>query len=354
MEREELLEVLSLCKGSLSAQEFIPIQTHFCFTGNSVYAYNDVQCVEVEIETDLNCGLQGKMLYSVLSSYNQSEVDLTQDDGHVLIKAGKTKTKLPLLPSSDFVFEYPDDSQDTLKIKVDTTFLYGLKKCLISVGTDPRCPEEMGVTVSIDGADGYLYSTDNVTISRYKLPIKVLGGKFVNNISLPKEFCQTLLSLTEVLGDEEVILTVGDGSFAKADINESEAILFTRLIGNMDAIDFDGMINSHVTQEVMNGAVAITDDFVVSLERANLILASKEVIDGATEFKITPDCVSLHTESASGELDDSLDVSTGKTLSFSASPFFLSRACKNCETIVFADEAIVLTDKNYTHLVSHV
>ena len=351
MNRQELQEALNLCKSSLSTQEFIPVLTHFCFTGESVYAYNDFQCIEVDFPSDLNCAIPGQFLTKLLDSYTSEDITMTMDDNVVVVKSGRSTVKIPVLDSDQFIYSLPDGAGDLATLKIDSRFLSGMSKCLLSVGDNAVRPEEMGITLDAGDTD-YLFSTDNNTISRYDVKFNITQGELKDKVILPTAFCEDLLRITDQLGDEEVNLVIGK-DYVFADINDSEVTIFTKLIDDLKIMDYRSLLKQLVKPEDMTKFQTVPEDLVLALDRSQLILSKEE--DRMTKFELSGTNCSINSHSVYGDSDDEIELAKENVdCTFWVDPKYLSRAAKVCTKILFKEEVLLFQEGNFLHLVSHV
>ena len=71
--REKLLGILELAKLGIDQREFIPILSHFCFSGRHVTAYNDFIGIRMTCKTNFACALQADTFLKLLGSVLKGE-----------------------------------------------------------------------------------------------------------------------------------------------------------------------------------------------------------------------------------------------------------------------------------------
>lgn len=195
--RKELLKILDLTKASLSKDTFMPIMTHFCFTGEKIYSFNGIQHTSIDYKTPIKGAVSGNLLINLLRSYNNKEFAVKNNDDEIVFKHKKSKFSLSCLPESDFVLKNPDlPDEDLFNITED--FINGLVKCLTTINQNLSLENQNGITLEVVGRSRYLYSTNTECISRYRLKDIKTKGEF--NIMLPKEFCEQLVLLFREFG----------------------------------------------------------------------------------------------------------------------------------------------------------
>lgn len=193
MKTATLLRALGLAKPSLAGTDSVlPILSHFCFDDEVLYSYNDIIATVVEEATSLSCALHGDTLIGILEAAGAEDVTVKVDNNGAHLDVGNGWVKVPALPSEDFIFSLPDE-EPIVSIPFSDELAKGLERCLISVGADALKPEFAGVTLRANKDGTVLYSSDNVTASRYNV------GKFIGRTSvatvLPADACTQFLKL---------------------------------------------------------------------------------------------------------------------------------------------------------------
>lgn len=346
IERESFLRNLVLVRPAVANQAYIAALTHFFFDGVSVTAYNDVAAISVRTSLDLVLCLPADNLQKILNSLSADKVMVTQAEaGSVTLSAGRSKIKLPTMTAEDFPFELPvSDPYGTFK--VSDAMLRGIEKCLVGVGQDPTHPAQMGITIE---SDGTLYSTDNFTISRYRIAGKIpLPGN--SPVIMPTFFCQQLLALAKAFPDEPVEIDIRTESLV-AVIGE-QATLFTKLLVDVEPMNFSHIINRHLEGEDLSDLLMdIPDGFDSAFDRALLILSGD--IDKATKLSVKDGRLKLYSSSQNGESSDTLILKVPDTEAIHVDPSLVSRSSKICRKIALLPKVMVMADGGFTHLIAH-
>ena len=109
------------------------------------------------------------------------------------------------LAVADFPFSGPKGKYTS--ITLDRNVLKGIERCLAGVGSNITHPEQMGVTLGADADGAVLYSTDNVTMSRYQTTADIsLPGDAP--VIMPTAFCENLLQVASAFPEAPVVLDV--------------------------------------------------------------------------------------------------------------------------------------------------
>lgn len=357
MNRLRLMKVLNQASAFLMNQDFIPILTHFAFDKESITAYNDLQGIQINLETDLECAVPGRLMLKLLNTIAAEDVQIAQKKNHkVELSAGKTKLNLPALPPSDFVFELPN-CENVTPIRIPRSVIRGMNKCLVSVGNDPTHQERNGVTWIVEPEQITLYSTDNKAISKFVHTDEKTGlnpGESVFAIT-PTFFCQELIELTNdyMAEDADVIMHFTD-AYCVANLRD-ECKMFTRLIRTENVLDFESVINRVLPNPSKVIYSEIPPEFEPALERAALMVETGTGKRNTT-VRVKSTEIDMLTESNFGQSRDFIEF--GHDLgefNFLVDPLLLLRAFKVAADVAILPNLIALSsaDGNFTHLISH-
>lgn len=356
--RAALLQVAALLRPALSTQDYIPALKHIKFDGAFASAYNDISAIVVACEVDIKRCVPGDLLIRALGSFGGETVALAFDDktSALLLSSGRSKLKLPTLPAADFPFDVPQEVADEIVLTPD--ILKGIERCLLSVGSDPTHPAQMGVTLDSGlGGHASLYSTDNFTISYYqtKDAIKLPGE---SPVIMPTFFCEQLLSLAKAHPRTDAMLVLLAGALLVDFIDEAKntvASLFTKTVVDLEPLDFGKIINKHVGgRGSSTKPTTIPPEFDAAFERALLVLSNE--LDKSTLVSIDDNSIVLNSTSAMGDADDEIEFKTaGGHSEFHVDPTLVVRASKSCSKVAFMPKVLMLTndDGNFTHLIAH-
>lgn len=365
--REDLLKLINLVRPALSTLDYIPALKHVRFAGGEVTAYNDISAIAVRLpsdDLDLDLCVPGDLLIRTLGSFNAKSVMLQTDSkgAALLVTSGRSKIKMPVLPSKDFPLSVPEGSSKTPVIDLDEHILKGISQCLISVGNDPTHPATMGVTLDCEDGRAVLYSTDNATISRAatKSKIKLPADA---PVILPTFFCEQLISLLKAFPKTEIELELHPGAlvayfWGEAGYETKLATLFSKTLVDTQPLDFPKIIAKHcnVESEAQKDWQPIPDAFDAAFSRALLVLQSEQ--DKVTKIGVRSDQLDLHSHSSLGDSMDTLKIKATddpQLSEFYVDPGLVARACKSCTHMGLFKRVMVLGDekRNFLHLLSH-
>jgi len=354
----ELEAVLNKAAPFLMQKSFLPILTHFCFSENKVTAFNDLQAIEINYESGLSCALPGALLQKMLSSLQSNALEITQKQAEVIIKSGKSKVKLPSLPDEDFIFEMPS-KEDCDKIRLPLDVIGGLANCLISTSHDLANPEKSGVRLIIQDKTLEFYSTDTVSISRYRYKSNNVPECSVD-IIVPEAFCEQLARLTrgkptDVEETAYVQMYVSDkegDTYLIVDI-DSNVSIFTRLIEVEKKLGFKELFSMY--EERIGTWHVIPKEILNIIDRACILTSAEDKFITTLEGKGST--LFIDTITKSGVSDDTLDfegeIGTGR---FKVNPEVVKRIASTMTQVSFCfDDNVVALEGcngNFLHLIS--
>jgi DNA polymerase III sliding clamp (beta) subunit (PCNA family) len=353
-DRAALLQALSLVRPALATQNYVPALTHICFDGMSAIAYNDVSSISVRSSLDIEKTLPGEMLIKALGTLQTAEVAFKDSDepGSITLVSGKAKIKLAAMAIADYPMpELPTEAANTVMVLLPD-FFNALALCLPTVGVDSTHPSHMGVTMECADKHIHLFTTDNYTITRAVSPYtfdEALPGD--PSIIMPTFFCQQLLALEKAYQGEEILLEIHDGALI-AKFGDM-AVLFHRLLVDLEPVDFAKQIKRYVDQSFLDkNAAPIPDEFEAAFERACMISAEDD--DKVTEMSVSSKRLLMSTSSSTGQATDAMTYPIDVP-KFLINPALVLRASKRCTKLAMMPNVMVLLseDRNYMHLIAH-
>ena len=355
MNRKDLLQKLNQAKPFLMGQDFIPILMHYCFDTKHVVAYNDVSGIQISMESELSCAVPGSLILKMLNTMTSETVRIEKlNERNIQLLDGKTKVKLPILPTEEFIFKLPDISEISPVI-LAKSFLKGLEKTSISVGNDPAHPDQQGIFWSV--GPGYIktFSTDNKTLSKFEQQATGIGHKEKFEVITPAFFCEQLIALAATYADGMDYIELYFGKdFVVATLGENNSCtIFTRLINTDTALKYEEVISNLLEHVTKDHFINPPSGFIPSLERASVILNAK-VDGGSASVVVEGQDVTITAESVIGRSLDTLEFphNLGQ-FSFRVDPNLILRGFKVAGKIALLDTLVVMSSESFVHLISH-
>ncbi len=353
--RADLLKIAGLVRPALATADYIPALTHILFDGEYATAYNDISAIVVRAKIGLNRCIPGDLLIRALSSFGGETVAMAFDakTNALLVTSGRSKIKLPTLAPADFPFEVPTDTAPELDLT--PPIIKGIERCLLSAGSDPTHPAQMGVTLEADDGKAVLYSTDNVTISRARTEswVELPAG---SPVILPTFFCEQLISLAKAFPKAKPILVLLPGGLLVDYVDEvgSVASLFSKTVVDLTPIDFPTIVGRFVDPAKAGKAmVKIPDALDSAFGRALLVLSQEPA--KTTTVTVEGKMLTLESDSAMGQSDDEIAFDH-PDVTAKVDPALVVRGLKACSKMSITKKVLVLGDDagDFLHLISYV
>lgn len=352
MKRNDLLLALNAAKSSLVGVDFIPILSHFCFAEGMVYAYDDISAVILDCEgvEHLKGGVRGEMFLGVLQTCAE-EITLRQKSETLTLETDNGKVDFPMLPDSEFLFSMPDMS-GAFQIPVTEEFLSALALCAATVGRDPRRPEFVGITLALGKKECCMYSTDNVTFSKYTL--EGLKGIAPTTLVLPKSTADQVLALAKLCAKdvaiemactkEHALFTIPAAQGTTTGINVVSKLL------EYKNTDFEKVIREVVPTE---GFVEIPPDLRAVVQRACVLL--NKSVEKDMQIGVKKGALVTHTKTEFGEAGGALPLKQkipDVQVTVNAEMLARALACEAVKEIAVGDRAVAFRGDSYLHMIS--
>lgn len=294
LSRTALIRNLERVEPALSDNPMIPVLSHFWFTGKSLLAYNGAIAISVPCETEF-VGAVPKTLLAMLRTSGAKEIEITEKNGSLEVKAAAARWKLPTLPPDDFTFKMKAFPNDPFEVDAPA-FMSALRECMRSLGKDTSRPDFAGVTVIPRKKSLWLFSFDRVTVSH-----GAAKGKMFNEerAILPTAWCQQALSIAEKA--EEIDLEINE-DFAL--LRYDEIKLFAHLVQPESPMDFAGKIVPQIPEfDTGINFEEFREKFKAVLERAKIV-TSGGIARTRTAIVIEDGKMHLTSKSEAGEAFD--------------------------------------------------
>lgn len=192
--RSKLLGRLSLLKPAIKSGGIIPELTNVWLTRGSARAFDGELGVRVDVDIDAECGVPGGILLELLGTSGLEDVsvgagdDPRSGDECLIIKMGRSVTRLASMASDRVVWPFPDDTDDgTTSIEMSETVLAALKYVLLVDPKHVTRAEHSGVMLHRDRKVVTLVATDSATIAVARAE---WGGKSGPVMIIPRAFAE--------------------------------------------------------------------------------------------------------------------------------------------------------------------
>ena len=347
MNRQALIDKLSLAQPALASNNILQILTHFWFDGGTVRAFNARIGIRVKLDENpgvLGC-VPGNTILGLLKSSSAKDIILKEEKGWVHLKTKVMDAKLSMLP-----LEGAEQAWD-LKEPIDTAKWLGVRanilvpaliKCLPSTTDDTSIPDQLGVTFipDLDGGGMELYATNDNTITK----VRIEGGKLRQRAILSAEFCRQVVALCNADSDKNLAIEIRD---TQATLVMDDTTLYGKLILSEKPVAFHKIVNGLFTEKTEKQLIDIPKFLPAALERSLIMAAAGE---GEARMTITCknnrfSCVtSAHVgQDTIGTVHDSID-SCHPDVSAILNPKDMLPALEFYNKMLVTDGALIMTD----------
>lgn len=183
MDRNKLIKTLEVVSRALERNNVLPIFEYFCFTGETVFAWNDAFGIVGLCKVKQPFACHGPRLLDWLKATKSDTVEMDVKNDQLLLKADKSEYTLPANSADEFSWKEPE-----FQAKVyDIDIIKGIEYCL------PTCSDNLALEafsrVCIGSKDGKIvvYSTDGDALTKY-----TTDTEGVADVCLAKDFCSAV------------------------------------------------------------------------------------------------------------------------------------------------------------------
>ena len=357
MNREDLLAALAASSPALApeTESIAPVFRCFCFSKESVVAYDDVVGIRVAIpEADFRGVVPGRLLHKFVKTctgkYLKFEPLTSEKDARWRVKCGPTKLEFNLRSVSDFPFRFPKEDGDVV-IKLGDDFFVGLDLCTKIVPDRGLSTWVGGVFFSF-GKELRFFST---SAARNEVRTYTVGHKETRVcktsrgrcVVLPVAFCKAVLSLRKVYPEEAARLSVSD-SYATVSFAD-EASVFGRAVSMEGALKAAERIEDLLSD--LGDMISLQDNLREALVRAAIIANDGDWC----RVRIEGGKMYLRTDTTAGCVRDSLTLQ-GKhdDVKFRTDPRRLDKSLDSCTEFRATQRFMALRGDRYVRFVSNV
>lgn len=281
--RKELLEAADLVRPALASRSAIVGLTHLWFDGDYVYAHDGGLGAKVEFKFPLKLGVPGALLIGLLNQLSSDKVTVDADEGALVFKVGRSRTKLATLPYDHRVWPYPESptSAPTLSLGVTDALQAGLRKVFAVKAANPTRMEHHAVLLNPVGGETDVYTTDSQSIASVSLPGKLRLDEGVQYVALPRVLMEQLTgrrfkdATVEQYRESVSARVVSYFRVASPGDVSPRLTFYSNVFDATDVVDVAGTLNRLFDPDEYP-LFTIPVGFGVLLERARLLAGSEE------------------------------------------------------------------------------
>lgn len=204
MKRAKLVETLEVVGRALERNNVVPMYDWFCFTGKTVFAWNQIFGIVAHCEMEQPFAVDGKKFLEWLKASKEENVEFEFDEG-LLITAGNASYTPLIKGPEDFVWSEPTMTKGG---ELDHDVIAGIEHCI------PTTSDNLALIgyslVYLGTVDGkvVVYSTDGDAMTRYATDVAAEV-----DVCLDKSFCNAIVKTGGgklLIGNEWVCSLFGD------------------------------------------------------------------------------------------------------------------------------------------------
>jgi len=357
--KDILNENINIVSKAVSSRSTMPVLEGIYIkadeNGNLVLKGNDM---DISIETDMKAEVKSpgeavinaKLFGNIIKTLTSDNVNIeSHENGNtIIIKGGKAKFELPLIPAAEF----PEFAKPEVKysIKIDKNILRDMiNKTIFAVAVNDARPVLTGCLLEIEGK-----TLKMVAVDGYRMAIRnaVVEEEFdKHRIIIPAKALNDLTKIIKEDGDESICISCS-GNHALFEFDGCR--MYTRLIEG-DYINYESIISSDFAKEIE----CDTDEFYNAVQRASLMLSGEA--GKSIKMRVETDNINISCESVSGSVDDNISVDNSDfELTIGFNHRFLADALKacDCDRVVLKLKASrtplviePIEDKNFLYLI---
>lgn len=346
MQRAELIETLKQVAPALASKDFVPVLACFCFDGKLVTAFDDLVALQAPCTLPIKAGIRGRLMLDLLTASRAKELVLDDaSEQEIVLKAGRSRIKLPRIDPEHFIFEMPEP--EGVAVPLSDKVIDALKRVAISMGTDPSHPWRMGVTLLVTAEGISFYSSDNVTVSRARVEqAGLVKKKDTFKCVLAPRFVELLLS--QAAKREGTLNLTSGWSMA---CFKSGLKLFCKTVNDLELERYEHLFEA--VSQMEERLVPIPKGTDLALQRALALLDG--ATDKLTELTVRDGVMSLFSKSQHGEVRDRLRFADHPDAKTVIQPEMLHRAIPHSSHMAVDPElAVLLIDEDFDHIISIV
>jgi DNA polymerase III sliding clamp (beta) subunit (PCNA family) len=332
VEKENLIDVLSLVKPAIGKKDVLDSLSGFLFTGESVMAYNDQIRIECPFVSDFSCVVSAEELFRLLQGIKEDSIDISLEDQHLSIKSSGTEAELSIISDGETVLEPMGfNSKKDLKWEsLPENFIEGMSLCLFSVSKDIS----QGALTCIYVGEQRIFSSDNYRISMYE------HGGISDSVLIP------FGAATELVKFNVKLYCHSDSWFH---FKTEEGVIFTTRIVKADFPDCLPFFT-----EVEGGLrLRIPKEAKESVDALIFFAEGEQDIDKKIKVTFNEGAIFCKGESKLGWVEKKIPIPyKRKPVSFMINPVFFSQILKNIASVTLLKDKALFKSGNFSHILA--
>ncbi len=296
IDRDVFLDGAQKVQGIVEAKGAMPILSHLLFSAETDRV--SIQATDLEIGAKgyysanvLTTGevtLGAKKIFDILRELPREEVHLIKEDNHwVRLKCGKSKFRLPGMPSEDFP-PFPEFSQDSLMELNSKLLKEMIRKTFFAQSPDETRQILNGLLLEQDNEKVKMVGTDGHRLALIRRDLNGGSKGAKNSYLIPKKALTELIKLVE---DEEAAFSFSSKNNHIAFMQGDQVIVSRKVDGKFpnyqQVIPSDNKLQVQINRDVFQHAlkrVALLADEKSKMVRFDIQSGSMTLTTDTTEL----------------------------------------------------------------------
>ena len=326
IDRDLLLNSLSLLEPGLAKKEIIEQAVSFIFKNDRIITYNDNISVSIPFQSGITTAVIGSPLLSILKKIKQREIELQFADNMLYVIAGKSRTGIKCTNQINPIIDELSIPQDYYALPPDFNEAVGF--CLLTVN-----PKDEFIFRCIHISNGIVESTDKKRLTRYHLSENTMAEDWM------------LIPETSAKSMSKYKFTSYAIKTSWIHLRTDDDILFSFRTLAQD--EFPNLSSFIQTDGIKVNAPAELSEIL----NKSLIFA-KEQEEPYAEVTIENNEMKINCKGDSGFYEDATVINyNGARLSFCINPSFLNSMTKLLSSILICNNCAVLLGDKFEHVV---
>ena len=296
MDRDVFLDGVQKVQGIAEAKGAMPILSHLLLIAERDRV--GIQATDLEIGakgyysanvvTEGEVTLSAKKVFDILRELPREEIHLTKEDNHwVRLKCGKSKFRLPGMPSEDFP-PFPEFSQDSLMELNSKLLREMIRKTFFAQSPDETRQILNGLLLEQDNEKVKMVGTDGHRLALIRRNLNGGSKGEKSSYLIPKKALTELIKLVE---DEETAFSFSSKNNHIAFMQGDQVIVSRKVDGKFpnyqQVIPSDNKLQVQINRDVFQHAlkrVALLADEKSKMVRFDIQSGSMTLTTDATEL----------------------------------------------------------------------
>jgi len=327
IQKQELQQALELVKPGLASKELIEQSTSFAFVDGFVMTFNDEICMSHPIDLEIEGAIQAEELYKLLPRLKKDEVEVTQTDGEIQLKCGRTKAGLTLFEEIKLPLESIGKKGKWKPLHKD--FIHYVSMCLGSAGVDMSKPI---LTCIHCHKDGIIEASDSMKIMRCELDEKSPVDTFL----IPARTAVHLIPLNPTH------IAEGEGWIHFK--TEEKTIISFRVFE-------ENFPNTDDFLEMEGDMFTLPKTFAEILERVSIFSKRDHILDEAISVVIETNRIKVKADSDSGWIEEEANMRyKGDPIHFSIAPYLLKEVLRETQECEVSDNRLKFEGEGWKYI----